>query len=125
MMFANAFAKNIRPVVEAELTKAKLASQQDDFETAFTHLENAHVLGQESTYWHVKVHMLMLAWGVRQRSVKEVAGQAFRMVGAASTTALGLVPIGNTGGSNVSPFKVMPVRPEYAELIAAAKREGG
>lgn len=44
------FAKNIAPYVLAELGKAESASENGDHGTAFRHLENAHVLGQESTY---------------------------------------------------------------------------
>jgi len=42
-------------------------------------------------------------------------------VGAATKTSFGLVPQGNTGGANVSPFKVMPVKPEYEAIINSAK----
>ncbi len=85
------------------------------------HLERAHVLGQESTYWHVHVHYLMLLWAFRYRSVREILGQVFRIVGAATKTAFGLVPQGNTGGANVSPFRKMPIAPELADVIDRAK----
>jgi len=38
-----------------------------------------------------------------------VFGQVVRLVGAFTKTAIGLVPIGNTGGANISPFKSLPV----------------
>jgi hypothetical protein len=60
----------------------------------------------------------MLAWGPR-RDAKEIAGQILRIVGAATKTALGLVPIGNTGGANVSPLKPMAVAGDLAEILAA------
>ena len=115
------FSQRVGSYVEAELAKAKRAKSAGDIQQEFTHLERAHVLGQESTYWHVKVHVLMLVWAIRHRSVRELQGQIFRIVGAATKTAFGLVPQGNTGGANVSPFKKMPIDPELATLIQKAK----
>ena len=115
------FSKAIAPYVRAELNKASELQAQNDYPAAFTHLENAHVLGQESTYWHVKVHGLMLLWGFRQRDAGEIVGQLIRIVGAALLTAVKAVPGGNTGGSNVSPVAPMPIKPEHAEIIARAK----
>ena len=115
------FTKRIASYVESELESAKLARSACDFSQEFSHLERAHVLGQESTYWHIKVHVLMLVWAARNGSVREALGQIFRIVGAATKTAFGLVPQGNTGGANVSPFKKMPISPELAVLIQRAK----
>jgi hypothetical protein len=118
------FSKRVAPYVVAELANAKRASSVGDAQQEFSHLERAHVIGQESTYWHVKVHVLMLAWASRNRSVKEIVGQVFRIVGAATKTAFGLVPLGNTGGANVSPFRKMPIAPDLAALIQEVKATG-
>lgn len=115
------FTKRIAAYVEAELSNAKEARSAGNPQQEFTHLERAHVLGQESTYWHVKVHVLMLASAIRNSSVREALGQVFRIIGAATKTAFGMVPQGNTGGSNVSPFKKMPISPDLADLIQKAK----
>ena len=117
------FTKRITPAVNNELALAKTARDSGNTQTEFHHLENAHVLGQHSTWLHVKVHWLMLCWGIRQSSLKEVLGQLFRMAGAATKTAIGLVPTGNTGGANVSPFKPMPLSAEHASLIAQAREK--
>jgi len=69
----------------------------------------------------VKVHVLMLLWALRGLQPKEVFGQLLRIVGAAVTTAFGLGPKGNTGGTNVSPFKAMPIKPEFQTIIDKAK----
>ena len=115
------FTKNIKPHVEAELAIARIANKNGDSVLAFKHLENAHVLGQESTYFHVKVHLLMLCWALKEHDLRELLGQVFRVVGAATKTAFGFIPSGNTGGSNVSPFKVMPISLEHENHIARAK----
>lgn len=115
------FSKNIAPYVNEEIHKANESKISGDYSLAFAHLENAHVLGQESTYWHVKVHYLMLLWGIEQKDAKEIFGQAIRIIGAGLLTAIKGVPNGNTGGSNVSPVKVMPLNPELAAIIDKAK----
>lgn len=115
------FAARIRPYVTAELQAAAAAERGGDAARAFCHLERAHVLGQASTREHVRVHWRMLCFGLRQRSPREVFGQLLRIAGAAGKTAVGLVPEGNTGGANVSPFRRMPVPPELAAIIAAAR----
>lgn len=118
------FDTAIRPHVRAELQAALNAEAQGRSAEAFAHLERAHVLGQASTREHVRVHWRMLLWGLRQASVRECLGQIFRLYGAATKTAVGLVPHGNTCGANVSPFKRMPVAPELEELIQRARASG-
>jgi hypothetical protein len=115
------FATKIRPSVERELDGYRACLATGNPADAFTHLENAHVLGQESTYLHVQAHVHMACWAIRQRNIKEFTGQLIRIVGAAMKTAIGLVPPGNTGGCNVSPFRSMQLSPEHKELILRAK----
>jgi len=118
---SSSFSKNITQFVICELELAAQAKDSGNIAAEFQCLENAHVLGQESTYWHVKVHILMFMWACRNFKPKELLGQAFRIVGAVTKTVFGLVPQGNTGGANVSPFKAMPVKPEYEAIINSAK----
>ena len=118
------FTKNLKPHVEAELALASRARVEDRPDVEFSHLENAHVIGQKSTRWHVKLHCLMLLWAVRQRNFRELFGQLPRIAGAATKTAFGWVPNGNTGGANVSPFKSMPIKAEHAEIIEKARNGG-
>ena len=122
-LFTSTFSAKIARHVEHELSAAHSAAKAGNSQLQFAHLERAHVIGQESTCWHVKVHLLMLLWAIRQRSVKEALGQVLRIVGAATKTAFGLVPQGNTGGANVSPFKKMPITPEIANMIQQAKSD--
>ncbi|WP_370309711.1 DUF3703 domain-containing protein [Sinimarinibacterium flocculans] len=114
------FARHIRPSVSAELAAADAAERAGDLARAYAHLERAHVLGQGSTREHVRVHLRMLKWGLRHRDRREVRGQMLRLVGAATKTAVGLVPTGNTGGSNISPFRRLPVPADLQAIIDAA-----
>jgi hypothetical protein len=111
------FGRRIRPHVEREIRAAREAESRGQPNVAFSHLERAHILGQASTLQHVRAHWHMLRWSVRQRNIREGLGQTLRIVGAALSTALGLVPQGNTGGSNVNPFRSMPLPPELASRI--------
>ena len=117
------FARRIRPFVNAELSDARAADQAGDARRAFAHLERAHVLSQASTLAHVRVHWRMLRWGLRQGHAREVLGQVVRIVGAATKTAVGLVPAGNTGGANVNPFRRLPIAPELAAILRSAQRD--
>jgi|TARA_B110000238_G_C15943047_1_gene359843 hypothetical protein len=65
----------------------------------------------------------MLLWALRNLKLKEIFGQTFRIISAATKTFFGLVPQGNTGGTNVSPFKVMPIKPEHQLIIDNAKSD--
>jgi hypothetical protein len=115
------FGDAIRPFVEDELRAARAADARRDPHTSFRHLERAHVLGQASTVQHVRVHWWMLLWGIRQRSARESLGQLLRLVGAATKTAIGLVPEGNTGGADVSAIRPMLIPPDLAATLRAAR----
>ena len=118
------FARRIRPHVDAELDKARQCESQNQAEQAFHHLENAHVLGQDSTWHHTRVHLRMWLWGLRHGRIRELLGQIPRIVGALTKTVFGLNPAGNTWGSNVSPFKPMPVPESLRKIIEAARSQG-
>jgi len=115
------FGIRIRAYVDAELAASRSAERAGDAESAFRHLERAHILGQRSTVQHVRVHVLMLLWGLRNHRAREVVGQFTRVIGAATKTWVGLVPSGNTGGADVSPFKPMAIPDDLAELIDVAR----
>jgi hypothetical protein len=58
---------------------------------------------------------------VSRFSQLKVAGQIFRIFRAVTKTIFGQIPSGNTGGSNVSPFKRTPISPELQLIINAAR----
>jgi len=120
-LIMNNYYDRIKPFWEQEIAAATQSELIGDRRQAFKHLERAHILGQNSTWLHTQTHILMMTWGIRQRSSREVAGQTFRIFGAATKTFFGLIPAGNTGGTNVSPFRKMPV-PTDLQLIMNAAR---
>lgn len=115
------YYERIKPHWDLEVAAATRAESNGDPHLAFGHLERAHILGQNSTWLHTRTHILMMRWGFRQLSSREVTGQLFRIFGAVTKTAFGLIPSGNTGGSNVSPFRRMPVPRDLETLISAAR----
>jgi hypothetical protein len=115
------FALCIQPSVQAELDAAASAEAQGRFDTAFRHLERAHILGQPATAQHVRVHWRMFRFAVRNGLAGEAFGQAWRMVAAGLFTAIGLVPEGNTGGSAVSGLRRMPIPGDLQPVIDASR----
>ena len=64
----------------------------------------------------------MLKHGIRTGDKREIAGQALWIAGAATKTPLGIYPVGNTGGANVSPIRPMPIADDLQEILRAAKK---
>jgi hypothetical protein len=58
---------------------------------------------------HVQSHWLMLRVGLTRRSPAEVWGQLVRVLFGEFGSAAGVVPTGNTGGTNISMFKQLPI----------------
>lgn len=120
----SSFGQRIRPAVDQELGLARADEQSGRANDGFARLERAHILGQASTRQHVRVHAQMLLWAWRQRAPREAIGQLMRIVGAATKTALGWVPTGNTGGSNISPFKPLPIPDDLRQILDATGTPG-
>lgn len=99
-----------------EFELAKHQFNQKNYNKAFYHLERAHILGQRSLIAHSVAHWWMLKVGWKQRSFKEVTGQISRIIAAIIFTRF-WVPKGNTGGSNVSPIKPMPIPDDLKSIL--------
>jgi len=110
------------PEFEKELAAASELAGRGDALESFRHLERAHILGQTSTVQHLRVHWQMLRWGWRYKDAREVLGQMLRIVGAAVATPVGMLPLGNTGGANVSPFRPMHIPQELTELLPLTRQ---
>ena len=115
--FAQTRSTNVDDVYKQEVELAGQALQRDDFETAFRHLERAHVLAQRMTGRHTFIHWRMLAAGLRRGDMREVVGQVPRIVASILFSRL-WVPRGNSGRARVSAFKPMPVPDDLRHLVA-------
>lgn len=121
MNLSSRYARRIRPFVLIELARAARHEARGEFTTAFGHLERAHVLSQRSTLLHARVHAAMFGWAFRQGVAGEMAGQAWRWLGALLKTWL-WVPAGNTGGAGVPALRPMPIAPDLQRRIEQARR---
>jgi hypothetical protein len=101
----------------SEIAEAQRLLKSGSLDEAFVHLERAHVLGQRYIVPHIQTHWLMLRIGLSRRSVAEVSGQAARIVLGALGSAINVVPTGNTGGTNISMFKRLPIDPELEKVL--------
>ena len=108
--------RELRVAIASEWSRSRLAAEAGDLDAAFGHLERAHILSQRLTGMHVRTHLLMLGIGWRRRDVREVLGQLSRTLAAACFSRI-WVPLGNTGGANVSAFKPMPLPPDLEAIV--------
>jgi hypothetical protein len=108
----------LRAAFEHEWQQASDAENRGEFDIAFGHYERAHILSQTITWLHVRSHVGMLRIGWRRRSPREILGQMSRIVAASLFSRL-WVPVGNTGGANVSAFRPMPLPPDLHALLTA------
>ena len=106
----------LKPSYIAELEATRRAEGAGDFQTAFTHLERAHILSQKYALAHAATHLRMLRLGWRTRDFREVLGQLTRTIAALIFSRI-WVPVGNTGRANVSAFAPMPVPEDLAEIL--------
>jgi len=114
---------HVRTPLVTEIALARSLLQSGDHEHAMRHLERAHVLGQRFVGPHVLVHWLMFRVAVARRDAGAALGQLARIVLGAIGSAVGVLPIGNTGGSDVGMFRAMPIPPELARLIEGGGHE--
>lgn len=101
---------------EREVQQADRALRREDFETAFRHLERAHVLAQRMTGRHTFIHWRMLVAGLKRGDLREVAGQLPRIVASLLFSRL-WVPRGNSGRARVSALQPMPVPEDLRHLV--------
>ena len=106
-----------RVAFDTEMALAKERISEGDLDAGFVHLERAHVIGQTFVGPHARSHWLMLKVELRRRQPAAVFRQALRIILGILGSAVGVIPVGNTGGSNVSMFKRMPIAPELQRII--------
>ncbi|WP_428627674.1 DUF3703 domain-containing protein [Sphingopyxis sp.] len=99
----------VKAAFAAEMAYARSAEATGDIALTKRHLERAHILGQRWYLAHVKTHFHMLRLALKQSDAKEARGQLVRLIGAAPFHMAGWVPVGNTGGADVSPTLPMPI----------------
>jgi len=112
---------DLRNAYGLEMLAARTAKTSGDLDTAFHHLERAHILGQKYFGPHMQTHWEMFKIGLTRLDERELAGQILRMLAVIPASIFGWVPAGNTGGANVSALKPMPIPEDLAEILERAK----
>ena len=95
--------KRLKPYFDQELKEYTRHLHAGSLQTAWSHLERAHIIGQAYPYHHSYVHWKMLLFGIRIKDTKEVIGQIPRLLIGGVKSFVGKIPVGNTGGVNIPP----------------------
>ena len=103
--------------LERELRDSSAAEASGDIASAWRSLERAHVLSQAHAWPHVRVHGLMFGFAWRRRRVRELIGQAVRILVAGPGSLLGRAPLGNTGGSDVGMFTPVKIPDDLQAML--------
>jgi hypothetical protein len=106
-----------RLAFDREIAVGRELIASGNLERAFHHLERAHVIGQAFVRPHTQAHWLMLVLEIRRLRFGAAFGQVVRLVLGILGSAVGVVPTGNTGGSNISMFKRLPIAPDLQGII--------
>jgi len=109
-------AQMLHQAFESRLAFGYAHLESRAFESAMGNFEAAHILGQSHTLRHLRTHVAMLRWGWRALSLREIAGQVGRLMGAALFTWI-WVPRGNPGSTRVGAFTSLPIPDDLASLL--------
>lgn len=109
-------------LIEREMLDFVKARSTGDAEAAWIALERAHIVSQPVLSLHLANHWAMLGFAAGQRDWREVTGQIFRLILAPLGAVSKRNPIGNTGRSNVSAFKSMPIPDDLALRLNEAHK---
>lgn len=107
----------LRGKFQKELIAYRDSFAKDDLQSAWRHLERAHILGQPWAIEHTEVHWLMLKFGFKIKNWHEIAGQIPRLLVGGVKSFVGKIPVGNTGGANVPPLKPMEIPADLKEAM--------
>jgi hypothetical protein len=106
-----------RQAFDDEVRRARGALANQDYACAYRHVERAHIIGQRHMWPHTQSHLLFLLIGYRRRDYREILGQLARIPLGMLGSALGRVPVGNSGGANVGMFQRMPIPDDLQEQL--------
>jgi Protein of unknown function (DUF3703) len=121
MKFYWKMPQGLRPHYQLELEKYRENLSQNNLPLAWRYLERAHILGQPWAVEHSEVHWLMLRFGFKIKSGKEIRGQILRLIFGGVKSFVGKVPVGNTGGANVPPLLPMEIPDDLQKILNSIK----
>lgn len=109
--------QELRNEFDSRMGQAKAHFKQGDFARAFFLLEEAHILGQRYVIPHTLSHFWMLRVGLKRKDLKEIRGQLLRISFGGLFSLIGIAPIGNTGGANISSLKPLPIPAHLKQIL--------
>ena len=109
--------QGLRVEYERELFKYRKFLEKEELQPAWRQLERAHILGQPWAVEHTEIHWLMLGFGFRIKSGREIVGQIPRLLVGGVKSFVGKIPVGNTGGANVPPLMPMEIPQDLQEIM--------
>lgn len=112
-------AKSATLAYQQAMKDAKDRLKAGDTAAAFALLERAHVLGQRQFWPHWAVHLWMLRVAFVRSDAREAIGQLWRLFLTPFGHLTGRLPLGNTGGANVSAFAPMEISVELRAIMQA------
>lgn len=117
MRFYTIIPKSLKQYYTNELTMYKKNLDNGFMEKAWRHLERAHIIGQRYPLSHSYVHWKMLQFGIKIKNFREIIGQIPRLIFGGIKSFVGIIPVGNPGGSNVPPLKPFPIDDDINEIF--------
>jgi hypothetical protein len=114
-------AEPARSEVRHALAAAATSRRSGDLDSAWRHLERAHILSQPWAGAHLRVHAAMLIAAVSSRDAREAAGQTLRFVVAAPGSLTGRFPEGNNGRARVSMFAPMAIPVDLERILSESR----
>lgn len=107
-----------------EVKQALQARHQQKWSEAWSHLERAHILGQQQFILHIQSHWLMLKLATEQSSWAEIRGQVLRLLLTPVGHLTGRLPLGNPGSSRYPMLQPQPVPDDLQSLLSDSKNKG-
>lgn len=108
--------KNLKATFEQSMADALTLLRAGRLAEAENELARAHILGQRHVLPHVRSHWWLLVLEWKRGRYGAVGGQLVRVVLGALGSAVGIVPEGNPGTSDVSMFQRREIPPALRDL---------
>ncbi len=111
----------VEQAYQVEVQHALKARYQQNWSEAWSHLERAHILGQQQFILHLQSHWLMLKLAADQSNWTEIRGQVLRLLLTPIGHLTGRLPLGNPGSSGYPVLEAQPVPDDLQPLLSGTK----
>lgn len=117
MKFNTTMPERLKLYFREELISYNSCRQNRNWQSAWSHLERAHIIGQRYPFEHTYVHWLMLKFGFQIKDIREIIGQLPRLLFGGVKSFVGRVPVGNPGGANVNMLQPFPISEDLKGIL--------